>query len=115
MHTRTLCGLAIAQLATGTGLALTGLYPDIDRPALSRLGLLLVLCSIPPWNALLLRRARLVSDDQLADTFDAGYRLCVTHLSRTASEHGPGDINSAWRRDASRVSLPGTTEERRDR
>jgi hypothetical protein len=91
LRTHMLIGLAIASLVSGVGLTLAGLHPEIDSPRLSRLGLLVVLVSIPLWNAVMLRRARHLSDDQLNDTFQAGYRLHAQHVEQAA---GPG--RSRW-------------------
>jgi hypothetical protein len=99
LRTRTLLVLAVALLTVGVALAVAGLYPDIDSPRVSRLGLLLVLVSIPVWNTTLLRRAKATADqvahqlaDQLNDEFEAGYRLCASHFAQGANvqaERGP--------------------------
>jgi hypothetical protein len=83
LRTRTyiMVGLAIASLASGAGLALAGLYPDVDNPPLSRLGLVIAIVSIPIWNAVLLR----VRAEQLDDTFQAGYRLHAQHVEEAAA------------------------------
>ncbi|WP_333771541.1 hypothetical protein [Streptomyces sp. IBSBF 2435] len=50
-----------------------------------------MLASIPAWQGVLLRRIKLVSDEQLADTFESGYRLHAQHVAQASSWQPPED------------------------
>lgn len=116
MRTRMLVGLTTTQLTVGAVLAAAGLY-DVDNPTLSRLGLLIMLCSIPAWNATMVRcallRAQLVAADQLNDTFEAGYQLCAAHVAHSAYDTEPGDVGKAVPRGV--IPHPLDPTERHDR
>jgi hypothetical protein len=85
-------GIAIGLFGTGAGLAAAGLWPDIDSPPLSRLGLLVMLASTPAWVDSAVRRASLLNDDQLDHTFRAGYELCSEQFRRAAADRRLRDV-----------------------
>jgi hypothetical protein len=79
-------GIAVTLFGVGAGLADAGLWPDIDSPPLSRLGLLVMLTSTPAWVDSAVRRASLLNDEQLDYTFRAGYDLCSEQFRRAAAD-----------------------------
>ncbi|MFD7121940.1 hypothetical protein ACFWAA_33605 [Streptomyces sp. NPDC059922] len=70
---------SVTSGALGTALALVGVI--CDSFDLWRLGLVALVASIPALCYCLAHRAAQASDDQLAETHSAGYRLALRHVS----------------------------------
>lgn len=69
---------SIATVAVGTLTAMLGVLRN--HPDTWRLGLLVLVAAIPALCYCLAYRATQASDDQLADTHRAGYRLALLHV-----------------------------------
>lgn len=46
---RVLLGLATALFVSGCAMGVVGLHPAVQKPALSRLGMIVTIASLPPW------------------------------------------------------------------
>lgn len=84
---RVLGGIAATLLASGCTIGVLGVHPAV-RPALrstalNRIGLLMILGSIPIWVTAEVQRTAKASSEQLEDAHTAGYQLAVEH-SRSA-------------------------------
>jgi hypothetical protein len=97
LHTRFLTGLAAALLAVGCAVGVAGLHPAVANPAISRTGLLLILCSVPAWIVSEMRRAIWVSAEALADAHTAGYHLAVADLRGASTEAHSGGYSEYTR------------------
>ena len=79
--TRALLGLATALFVSGCAMGAIGLYPAIQKPAMSHLGILLSIASMPPWVTATSRRAQHNIDGKLAGEHMAGYQMCLEQLA----------------------------------
>lgn len=81
LDTRTLKGLTATVFTAGCAIAAITLLPAVDRPTVSRAGILLAIAMLPTWTAVNIRQARDTVDDQIADAHVAGYQLALKHMT----------------------------------
>lgn len=79
--TRALLGLASVLFVSGCAMGAIGLCPAIQKPAMSRLGILLSIASTPPWVTATSWRAQHNIDGKLADEHMVGYQMCLEQLA----------------------------------
>ncbi|MEC3994957.1 hypothetical protein VSR01_16050 [Actinacidiphila sp. DG2A-62] len=77
ISTRIFLALATLLFVSGCCLGFIGLHPAVQNPALSRLGILLALCSLPPWIAVMAWQNRQLTAEQLRDARLSGYAIAM--------------------------------------
>lgn len=80
LATRILLGLATLLFVSGCALGAAGLHPAINKPPLSRLGILLAMASLPPWMLVVAEQSRQLTESQLRDAHLSGYETCLDQL-----------------------------------
>lgn len=81
LATRVLLGLATALFLTGCAMGVIGLHPAVQKPAVSRLGMLMAVASVPPWMVVTSWRAQRNIHGQLTHQHMAGYQMCLEQLA----------------------------------
>lgn len=81
LATRVLLGLATALFVTGCAMGVIGLHPAVQRPAMSRLGMLMAVASLPPWMLATSWRAQQSINGLRTNEHAIGYQMCLEQLA----------------------------------
>lgn len=82
LATRVLLGLASILFVAGCSMGAIGLHPAVQKPSLSRLGILIAIASMPPWMVATSWRAQKRIHGHLANEHMAGYQMCLDQLAK---------------------------------